>query len=130
MADEIIKPFRERKGVAQSWYFSGELALANQKAWDFITETIKKYNLRQEDGYHTETRAISLADVNINDNTHGHFSDNEIILILEKWDEVVAFSYTSRNSMNCAEVIMVDLLKDDSVSSEIRKVGAYKTITK
>lgn len=105
-----MKPFRQKKGVSQSQYFSGELAEAAIAANRFIEETIQKYKLKLEDGYHTERRAISLAGVNINDDTHGHWSDNEITQILDKWGEVVAMTYLSRNDMNCAEVIMVDLL--------------------
>lgn len=105
-----IKPFRERKGFAQSQYWSGELAYASSAANRFIEETIRKYGLKMEDGYHTETRAVSLAGFNINDDTHGHFSDNEITQILDKFGEVVAMVYINRNDMNCADVILVDLL--------------------
>ena len=106
-----MKPFRERHGIAFSGFYSGELAEAAKAAWNFIETTIHNYNLKREEGYHIETRCISIAGVNINDDTHGHFSDNEIVQLLDVNDEVVAFSYISRNSMNCAEVIMVDLLK-------------------
>ena len=106
-----MKPFRERKGIAKSGFFSGELSEAARAAWNFIDGMIQKYNLKLEEGYHIETRCISIASVNINDDTHGHFSDNELIQILDKKDEVIALAYISRNCMNCAEVIMVDLLK-------------------
>ena len=106
-----MEPFRQRTDNAISCFYSGELLEAAQAAWEFIEGVIEKYDLCNKYGYHTETRAISLANVNINDTTNGHFSDNEIIQVLDLWDEVVAFSYISRNSMNCAEVIMVDLLE-------------------
>lgn len=108
----IPVPFRKRTGSAMSGFYSGELAMAGKAAWDFICGIIQKYNLKREDGYHTENRCISLADVTINEDTHGHFSDNMITQILDGHGEVVAFSYISRNDMNCAEVIMVDLLKE------------------
>ena len=105
-----MEPFRCRTGSAYSGFFSGELAEAGRFALEFIRSTIEKYSLRIEDGYHVETRAISLANVNINDSTNGHFSDNEITQILEKDGEVVAFAYISRDDRNCAEVITVDLI--------------------
>ena len=72
---------------------------------------IKPYiNIKKEDFYHIETRCVSLAGVNINDNTHGHWSDNEIIQLLDNKGEVAAMAYINRNDMTCAEVIMVDLL--------------------
>lgn len=106
-----MKAFRKREGSAKSEYWSGELAMAGKAAWDFITEVINKYHLKMEDGYHNETRCISIPHTNINDDTHGHFSDDEIIQTLDRFDEVVAFAYIHRNSCNCAEVIMVDLLE-------------------
>lgn len=105
-----IKPFRQRKGTAQSQFWSGELALAAQAANDFIVDMIESHKLKRQDGYHIERRAISIAGVNINDDTHGHFSDNEIVQLLDGKGEVVAMAYINRNDMNCAEVIMVDLL--------------------
>lgn len=105
-----IKPFRERKGVAQSQYWSGELADASIAANRFIEETIQKYGLKREDGYHIEIRCVGIASASINDDTHGHFSDNEIMQLLDGKGEVVAMAYLNRNDMNCAEVIMVDLL--------------------
>ena len=105
-----MKPFRERKGVAQSQYFSGELADAAIAANTFIEKAIKKHRLRREDGYHIENRCISIAGANINDDTHGHWSDNEITQLLDSRGEVVAMAYINRNDMNCAEVVMVDLL--------------------
>ncbi len=106
-----MKAFRERNGIASSFFYSGELADANNAAWEFITSVIERYSLKKEKGYHTETRCMSLANVNINDDTNGHWSDNEIVQILDNHGEVVAFSYLSRNDMNCAEVVMVDLLQ-------------------
>lgn len=105
-----MKPFRERKGKSKSGFYSGELAEAGKYSWDFIDQTIKKHNLKLEDGYHVETRSISIPGVNINDDTHGHWSDDEIIQILDHYGEVVALSYIHRNDMNCAEVITVDLM--------------------
>ncbi len=105
-----MEGFRKREGSAKSEYWSGELAEAGRAAWDFIRDVIDKHHLKMEDGYHNEMRCISIPHTNINDDTHGHFSDDEIIQVLEKYDEVVAFAYIHRNSMNCAEVIMVDLL--------------------
>ena len=104
-----MKSFRQKKGKAQSHYYSGELAEASVATNRFMEETIKKYGLRREDGYHIETRCVSLAGVNLNENTLGNWSDNELILLLDKRGEVVAMSYISRNDINCAEVIMVDL---------------------
>lgn len=105
-----MEAFRKREGTAKSEYWSGELAEAGRAAWNFITEVINKHHLRMKDGYHNETRYISIPHTNINDDTHGHFSDDEIIQILDGYGEVVSFSYIHRNDMNCAEVIMVDLL--------------------
>ena len=117
-----MKPFRERHGVAKSGFFSGELAKAAEAAWNFIYETIYKYKLKREDGYHIETRCISLAGVVINSNTQGHWSDNEIIQLLDTKDEVVALAYISRNCMNCAEVIMIDLLKGKNYDKKNSKM--------
>ena len=105
-----VEPFRQRKGAAQSQFWSGELALAAQAANDFIVNMIEEYKLKRHDGYHIERRCVSIAFVNINDDTHGHFSDNEIVQLLDGHGEVVAMCYINRNDMNCAEVIMVDLL--------------------
>lgn len=105
-----MNPFRERKGVAQSQYWSGELANAGRAANVFIEEIIQRYGLKIEDGYHIETRCVGIASASINDDTRGHFSDNEIIQLLDEKGEVVAMAYLNRNDINCAEVIMVDLL--------------------
>lgn len=104
------KPFRQRKGTAQSQYWSGELVNAGRAANRFIEETIQKYGLKREDGYHIEARCVGIASASINDDTHGHFSDNEIIQLLDKFGEVVAMAYINRNDMNCADVVLVDLL--------------------
>lgn len=105
-----IEPFRQRKGTAQSQFWSGELALAAQAANDFIVDIIENNKLNRKDGYHIERRCVSLAFVNINDDTHGHFSDNEIVQLLDGKGEVLAMCYINRNDMNCADVVMVDLL--------------------
>ena len=104
-----MEPFRQKKGKAQSQYYSGELAEASVAAHSFIEESIRKHGLRRDDGYHIETRCVSLSGVNLNEDTHGHWSDNELCLLLDKMGEVVAMAYISRNDINCAEVIVVDL---------------------
>jgi len=104
-----MKPLREANGISKSQYFAGELAQAGVAANNFIEGVIKKYQLKREQGYHIETRCVSLALVNINDDTQGHFSDNEIIQLLDGKGEVVAMVYINRNDMNCAEAIMVEI---------------------
>ncbi len=98
------------KGTAKRVYFGAELAEAGSACWEFVNGVIERHQLKREEGYHIESRCISLADVDINEDTKGHFSDDQILQILDKYSNIVAFAYTRRDDMNCAEVVMVDML--------------------
>lgn len=107
-----MTPFRTKTGTARSEYWSGELADAGIAAWNFINNVISKHQLKAEDGYHVETRCISTPFTHINNDTHSRFNDDEIVQVIDKLDEIVALAYMHRNTADCTEVIMLDLMEN------------------